>query len=391
MSISANKIKLVRIVLFLDWRNRKEWEAYLEKTTKSKESVTIGGGTISLEETKNGKTCHYTGHFPQYQFRDNSTAKLFGNYDLWRFIESCEIREKNGDLETALLDTYVVFSSEMKKEGGKAWIESVRRSRDSFTLTGENWPPWDGSLTMEYQNNHNGGRDGEKHYDCFRWFPLPYPDEMKEEINYETMETHFVFHHLRKNKEVVDKTTHANFHIKDFGNTRTQTIFRFRDSFTSRFFYERKTMIYIYYPVDMGYEFFERLKGEHRIENADETISMVHILSDWAGQIPPMESGPPHDVYTHKSQDETLNDIKNAIGRAQSAFEVEYAPKIIYVSYTKSDTANMHAEINYITLRDYVNGLPNGPLTSMNIDNICGCLNNMKMTGRGCCKWEIIK
>ena len=103
------KLKLVRVVLFLPWQDREAWAPCLRNAANKCAAEGYGG---------------HTGKFPPYAMRNNPNARLFGNYEMWRFLEATGKRENNvlfGIEIDIFIDSYVYFCKNMKKPNGQSF------------------------------------------------------------------------------------------------------------------------------------------------------------------------------------------------------------------------------------------------------------------------------
>ena len=164
------KIKLVRVVLFLDWNKRHEWKTCLENAAeKNNRKIKIGDSQIPLYKEENGKRYNYTGQFPQYSLKSNGDANLF-NDEIWRFIEF--------DDDT-LIDSYVYFCHNMRRVDQFFEIKGFKYTQKDKIF--------DGGFNCEYTEG------------ILRGIPLPLPEGLecrieKKESNYDII-TYVRFHH----------------------------------------------------------------------------------------------------------------------------------------------------------------------------------------------------
>ena len=194
----APKVKVVRVVLFLDWQKREEWEEYLENaaTAPQNEKITVAGRQIALvERNAEGKIIRrFTGQFSQYPLLSSPNIRLFGNFDLWRFIE---VGKEKG--EDVLVDSYVVFCQNMLRIGA---YFSIRR----FDTTA-NHKVVDGGFNCTYNKG------------VLRGMPLPVPklleNYVREGENEGKVVKYAVFYHGRWTicNPITIQIVHARFGV----------------------------------------------------------------------------------------------------------------------------------------------------------------------------------
>jgi len=123
-----NKLKLVRVVLFLPWTSRDGWNSYLvnaAKRTHADYTSTSPKFSLTDEDEKTGEKRRYTGQFSQYSLLSDPDKKLFGKFETWRFLEILEAK----GMGKVLCDSYVYFCEDMKRDGSKLLIEELRPSK----------------------------------------------------------------------------------------------------------------------------------------------------------------------------------------------------------------------------------------------------------------------
>jgi hypothetical protein len=154
---TEKKLKLVRIVLFLDWKDHYQWRNHLINT--------------EVQATK------HTGHFPQYPLLSSpENEKLFGNFDVWRLLDL----GKEGE-QCILIDSHVIFFSGMERDKGSPhhWLVNF----DENKRFQHGWVD-----LKKYKNPDEV---------LSRWpFLLTYPDTMRRMVDYDAKETYLCFHHV---------------------------------------------------------------------------------------------------------------------------------------------------------------------------------------------------
>jgi hypothetical protein len=172
--MTSPTLKLVRVVLFLDWQDRDVWEPCLRKAEKKEHADEIGKFPLKDTDKVTGVTRRYTGRFQQYKLNDSDT-KLFGKYDSWRFIEVGNVKGQN-----TLCDSYVYFCENMER------VNNLFQTNAFEELAAEPENVFDNGFNCRYNRDEKG---------ILRGIPLPFPEGLRHYTG--TPEKIAVFRHAK--------------------------------------------------------------------------------------------------------------------------------------------------------------------------------------------------
>ena len=151
-------MKLVRVVLFLPWASRDGWNSFLVEAAKRTHADNTDKNCPKFPLTdkgeKTGEIRRYTGQFSQYPLVADPDKKLFGNYEMWRFLEVLEAK----GMGTVLCDSYVYFCEDIKQDGSSLCIDELNPSK------------YDGGFECKYKRISQSDKKGRS-----PGMPLPFP------------------------------------------------------------------------------------------------------------------------------------------------------------------------------------------------------------------------